>query len=571
MERYNFLLELFRNVGNFKPFGVRHAADDQVLIYELDLVRPSGSTYWTDWGGWYDNPISTALALFFDVALTQRSSYALMLANPNSFFIDGRKLYYHVPRFPWLYDRASMYLSEAEMYTTSAIDQTNPSLPVISESASGYEYYYKTTLFNPSYTMQISNIINGITLQQQYSVSLDNSDGFFDKNANEAYLNRIARLKKVTTNNPDYTDFVSVLEGLVENIKVSWERVTFTIADKFRNLDDPVCRIITTDDFPTAPTASQGKKIPIGYGDFYGVDVIQVGTSGVGEYMVLDATYLTAVNALYDSSGVALNPLNYTPNFTTGVIAVSAGNAPATADVTGRITGTPPYGNRVGDIITAEMTAAGYAYGPASTTWDYADTQPWLTASNNRVDFWFDGKSYKELLEDVLKNDMIFLIVKTDGLFTVRDWSRSYTTHNMKNHNITAISKNFRDNKYYASTVNVQWGNGYSQNDTYEVTAFNFYGKEKRLELETTLTTASEADKVSAKVARRFYRKREIVEVSLGQTTQGIELLDEIQFQDELGNNEAITINGRKFSEYSKFRVIGMNPAQDKLTLEDFE
>jgi hypothetical protein len=170
-------------------------------------------------------------------------------------------------------------------------------------------------------------------------------------------------------------------------------------------------------------------------------------------------------------------------------------------------------------------------------------------------------------------SDMVFLIQKNDGRFTLREWGKPYNSFNMKDWEITRFpAKDYSEaQKNYLSSCLIQY-NYNSQDKAYDSTllynededkAEERYSKLVRKEFKTYLTDETDAFSLGTKLSGRFSTLRETIQVGVGHDTSEINLLDTVGLE--------ININGRVFSKYSAWVVKEIDPAQDILTLENKE
>jgi len=75
------------------------------IICVMETARPASPywSYWTDWGGTYDMPDTSQILLFFDGFLHRVESAADLLSTHKSYYVEGTRVYIHLPRYPWTY------------------------------------------------------------------------------------------------------------------------------------------------------------------------------------------------------------------------------------------------------------------------------------------------------------------------------------------------------------------------------------------------------------------------------------------------------------------------------------
>lgn len=519
-------------------------------ISGIYCARPQVDTYWTDWGGGYDNPTTTNLQIFFSEFLQQVSDVNTLLNTQKSFYITGDWVYTNTTYYPWQYSTEDTETNISAGYSSAPADPLAPSNDYITDSL-GVRQQYPVRLDTPSISNKLSDPISGSALYSTFSFTLHNNDGFFDKSENTNFFNTPVFIKKTNVDNPLKEDYKTVRYGLVSNMDVNETSIKITAEDLYRTLDEEVCKTISLDDYPDAPDNSEDKDIPIAYnGPYYGIDLIEVGDN---EYLVCDPDYLASVEAVYDSDGESLE-------FTVTDGVISATDADS-CDFTAIST------YNIGEIITAEMAAKSdltYSEG----IWDLVETNAYIALANN-INLYFDGGTVKELVKMCLESDNAFLISKNDGRLTLRQWGQIYTTHVISEKLLTQFpEKSFMDRKYYASTVKVLYDfieaddkyNGAYIDDSEEVYLTETYRKSCIYEFETLLRTKAEAIDLSGRLLARFGGRNEVYKIATGYNTADVNLLDIVQLN--------MVVNGRELSDTMLWVVKEVNVTQDTLTLE---
>lgn len=516
-------------------------------IYELYIGEHKTGTYWTDWNGYYDNIVAQQVELFFGQFLRGVFDYDALYATPYTFLIDGDHVLFNVPLHPWLYDSQDAYLRSRRGYISGAPNPDNPADTRVSGEV------YSVRLKTPSFSVKLSDIIAGLVKYETFDFTLYNHDGFFDAINETNLFNTPVRIKKAWIDHPEAEDFITIREGLLDNIEMQFDEAIFSCADKFRSLDEPVCKTISADEYTITKTATIDSDLPIAYGD------VQIDLIPLTDTTFLAAEVITAVSAVYDSDGVSLA---FTFDSVTGVITELTGEADY-ADVTGITT------NRVGQIVVDLIyRKSNISYAPSD--WDTVETDPYL-ASSPFVNVVFDSGTVKEAIADVLKSDMAFLIQKHNGYFSLREWGKTYQIHNVPSWKITKTpKKTFEDAKdnYFSSCV-VKYDFSMHE-DTHlaqalyngnEAEALAQYNKSARREFETYLTSEANALELAARLSSRFTLLREELTVSVGVDTGDWNLLDSVHL--------VAVINGREFSTKGHYIIKEINPAQDQLVLEE--
>jgi len=519
-------------------------------IFKIDCSRPS-NTYWTNWGGSYDNPKTTNAQIYFTEFLMEVDSILTLLATENSLYVSGDSIYFNTTHYPWQYPADETEIDIVEGYSSAPVDPLNPSNEFI-EDTEGARVRYPVRLEIPSIVNKLSDPISGAALQSTFSFSLLNHDGAFDLTRDTNFFNTPVFIRKTNADNPKSEDYTPVRYGLVSNMDVTGESIKITAEDLFRTLDEEVCKTVTAEDYPNAPDNSLDKSIPIAYnGPYYGIDLLEVGTN---QYLVCDPDYLVSVDAVYDSDG---NSLSFTVS--DGVIfATDADSCDFTAIST----------YNIGEIITAEMAAKSeltYAEG----IWDVTETDAYLALAHN-INLYFDGGDVKSLVKKCLESDNAFLISKNDGRLTLRQWGQTYDSHTIPAWMITKFpTKSYSDRKYYGSSIKVLYDyreasdefNLAYLDDSLEKIIAEQYRKSTLYEFETLLRTEPEAQNLAGRLLSRFGGRHEIYKVYSGYDTSAVNLLDTV--------NLKLDINGRVLSENTAWIVKEVNVTQDVLTLEE--
>lgn len=525
-------------------------ANTDSIISGIYCARPETDTYWTDWGGTYDNPNTTNLQVYFSEFLQQVADVPTLLATENSFYIAGDWFYINTTYFPWQYSQEDTEVNISAGYSSAPANPLDPSNDCIVDSL-GVSQCYPVRLDIPSISNKLSDPISGSALYSTFSFTLHNNDGFFDKTENTNLFNTPVFIKKANVDNPLKEDYTTVRYGLVSNMDITEDSIKITGEDLYRTLDEEVCKTVTLADYPSAPDSSIDKDIPIAYnGPFYNIDLLEVGTN---QYLVCDPDYLDTVTAVYDSDGTSISF-----SVTDGVISATDADS---CDFTAIST------YNIGEIITAEMAGKSdltYSEG----IWDLVETDAYIALANN-INLYFDGGDVKDLVKKCLESDNAFLISKNDGRLTLRQWGQVYTTHVIPNWQLTQFpTKSFMDRKYYASTVRVLYDyreadddfNMAYIDDSKETILAEQYRKSTVYEFETLLRTEAEAIDLSGRLLDRFGGRNEVYKIASGYDTSAVNLLDIVQLD--------MTVNGRELSNTKLWIVKEVNVTQDTITLE---
>ena len=194
-----------------------------------------------------------------------------------------------------------------------------------------------------------------MTLNQGFSITLKNNDGFFDDEYALNLFNTPLYLRKAATENPKYGDFKLIRNGLVENKNTAFDGIRIGVADRLRALGEPVYDVIRRDDFPsiTVQDNALNRPIPMVFGTAR-ISPIRLtdnrpdeNTPGVAANHYMTAENATQVLGVYDRNGASLsfsfNPgtkIITVPNIIDGdgrEVRTEAAEAIATGDASNRI------------------------------------------------------------------------------------------------------------------------------------------------------------------------------------------------------------------------------------------
>jgi hypothetical protein len=515
-------------------------------VYETYLgVYPVGNTYWTDWGGWYDNPIVNQIELYIDGRFLV-SVYSLEDCCNTSYSIyddpSAGMVYFNIPKHPWLYSNIGISTRKTVSFLSGPKNPANPSDDIFNNE------HWPVRLDTPKFTVKLSDVISGLTKYSTFDFTLHNDDGYFDDLEATNFFNSPSYIKKTWKDNPIPEDFIPIRYGMVETIKIDNKAMTVSCADIFRTLEEPVSKIVR-DIFPDA-VKNRDEELPV----IYGIVEIQLIEIGTNTYVA--GENITSVSNVYNKDH---NSISYT--FSNGIITTTA--EAESALVIGNTNN--KIGQIVVDVIT-QKTKITYV----SSFWDLTETNDYVNNSP-AVNIAFTGDSVREAVKDALGSDTVFLIQKNNGRFTLRQWGKQYNNFVIAKECITQFpTKNYADaQKNYFSSCTIQYNYNFNTEE-YSVLLFRnneeaadgLYNKIIRKDFETYLTNNTDALNLAKKLSNRFTTLRETIQLAVGFDTSEINLLDTIEIE--------LNINGRVFSKVNKWVVKEIDPAQDVLTLEPF-
>jgi hypothetical protein len=583
-------------------------------VYQLTMAPPLASSYWTDWEGSYDVYVGTQIELYYGRFLDHVPNIDEVKARPFTLFIDDdddRTVYINLPIHPWLYPGYAAEGENVVPFLSSALDPGNPSRNSVRSVNAGVR------LEAPNFTVKLSENISGITLNQGFSLNFHNNDGYFDDDTKWDLFNTPVHVRKAVAENPSYEDFREIRGGYAESTRTTFDGFSITVSDKLRSLSDPVCGIIRQEDFAplTLSEDARGKSIPVIYGQKK-IKLIKLDDSN--HYFA--AEYSSAVNAVYDKDGNTL-PDTFDPStriisfdysavtgvynkdgnnvqftYTDGILrtVMSGGKYPDIDYITDssgyRIpykydkgTGIITYAaadsaivtgyteNRIGEILKDLITRkTSVAF--TSSNWNLEELDIY-TGISPPVNIVFSSGDVKTAVQDTVKSDMAYFIQQADGRFTIRKWGELYSLHELDTWQITKEPE--KDYDYaqdnYFSSCTVKYNK--TDNDVFDTLFFDEmenaaedqYRKRHFKEYDTDLVNPGDALSLARLLGDRFTVMRQRIQIAAGADTSGMELMDSVIFGDV---HDPFMINGREFSKENMFVIVGINPAQDILTLE---
>ena len=544
------------------------------VIYEIDISDHPTSGYWLDWGGYFNSFMGTRIMLYYGDFLSVVDGMTDLRNTLNSLFISGRTAFMHLPMHPWLFPDYSTSFERVIPFLSNALNPDDPSNNVIRETRA------EVRLEAPNFAVKLSDNIAGVTLNQGFSITLKNDDGFFDDEYSLNLFNTPLYLKKAAAENPKYDDFKPIRDGLVENKSTSFDGMRISVADRFRALGDPVYDVTRRADFPDLAVrdGALNRPIPIVFGTAR-IRLIKLtdnrpddGTPGVAANHYMTAENAAGINAVFDRDG---NRLDFVFNRDTKIIEVRNVveddreiRVEATeALVTGN-GGDGVNGNRIGHVIRWLFeNKAGVVFN--ETNFNANEYDAYANASFP-INMALTGGTIRGAIEAALRNDMAFLVQQTDGRFTLRSYAgrNAYPSHTIPAWTVTQKpDKDYggaRDNWFNSCIVEWVDDDGERISELYDARAQEAerrYRRRARRVFETDLTTAADARTLAGVLSDRYANMRQVIRLSVGVNTADFELLDRVRVD--------LNINGRRFSRSTDFIITAINHSQDILTLED--
>jgi hypothetical protein len=543
-----FLAEIMSRFDGEIHFTPSNGIARQNNVYELDINPHPKNTYWTDWGGIYDNFTAKQIELYFGQFLRKVSLLYDMLSQPFSLFINENFfVYVNLPEHPWLYADYETGAGYDIQLLSAALNPDKPSDNHLLGSNA------PVRLSVPDFTVKLSDNISGVVLNQDFRVALYNDDGYFDDEKKLNIFNTPLYLKKAVKDNPVYQDFKTIKVGLIESAVTAFDSFEINASDRLRGMDSPMCLTVGETHFLHNITDDKilGKNIPVVYGRK------EVELLKLDETQYLAAEYISGLIGLYDSDGAPLRNYSYDP--LTSIITSS--REAKTAVIIGYAD------NRIGQIIKDLIERrAGIRYSGMNWNTDEAD---YYINSSARVNVAINSGDVKSAVQNILKNDMAFLIQQNDGRFTLRKYGVEYPLREIRRWLITkkpektwvtaqenyfsscVINYDFTDKETFSSLL-------YSDNES---EAERVYRRKVRKTFDTNLAETKDALTLAKLLAGRYSTIKQTVKVSVGADVSGYELLDTVIMP--------LGVNGRAFGNAATFIIKEINPAQDVLTLEE--
>jgi len=508
-----YIVQLFEDLRWSPVYST--AAPLAANIYYFSISDYPDDSYWLDWGGEYDNVIDSQIIIYFGGFLSEVSTLQELQDTQNSFYFDSINLIYiNVPVAPWLYDNiySTVYGSLNSTFASSAKNVNNPSDQKYGNT------YAETRLKIPSITNQIGDVISGIVQYNQFSVSLDNSDGYFDGFDVTRFFNSPIVIRKTTTDAQTIPDHDVIRRGIVNDISPGFGEITISASDNIYQFIRPVCRSLLVIDYPDAPESSLNKPIPIGWGTLLGINPIEVDRDTADppewiDYLAIDPLYIVSVEDV-DKDGQSL-AFTFTPE--TGIIRVTELDDSGRVIEAGTMSVTGRSPNTIGDIIkdiVTDIESVDYN----SVLWDTTETDYYISISPE-IGLYINGGTTRDVIASALASDNAYLIQKNNGQLTIRRWGESYNTQTIASWLITqnpekSFSQAFN---YFMSSARVlykhRWESGrYSAaylDETMEAELSLEWKRSYLAEFKTDILIEADAQDLAERLLARFGTPKE--------------------------------------------------------------
>ena len=514
-------------------------------VYELDISPYPDESYWIDWGGYYDNFTGTQLEIYYEQYLNRTQTVEDLLITPFSIYLrDDFTALINIPMHPWLYPDYATEIDSSIPFLSSTINPDNPSANILR----GVNALIKFE--TPSFDVKLSEAINGIVLNQSFNVTFFNNDSYFDDNIFWNLLNRPLHLKKATAENPSYNDFKTIRTGLVDNTATTFDNLHINVSDRLRTMEEPACKLITQSKFPALSIENNlNKSIPIVYGK------MKVRLLQLNETHYVAAEYITEILDVIDRDG---NSVDF--DFSRSTNTITSDNDAAYALIVGYTN------NNIGSIVT-DLISRRTDIPFTNANWNMNEVNQYIENSS-QVNILISRGNVRRAIQDVLRNDMTYLIQQMDGRLTLRRYGIEYTTHTIPSWLVTKIPKKInnsaQDNFFSSCIINYNFSGDEYDSYLYDERAGlaeNTYKRRITRSFNTDLTNQQDARKLAQLLANRFTTVKQTIRLAVGVDTSDYELLDYVEVD--------LTINNREFNKPGKYFVKEINPAQDTLLLEE--
>ena len=544
-----FLAELSKRSESL-VYPTPYAFNKDFNLYYLDINKHPTSSYWLDWGGYYDNFSGHLIELYYSQFLQRVYSESQVQSIPFSLYINDRIVIFNIPKHPWLYPEHEMSGENVIQFLSTALNPDNPSNNLLEHEQTHIR------LEVPNFTVKLSDNIAGVTLNQGFSISLFNDDGYFDDDEEWNLFNTPLYVKKAVVENPSFPDFKTIRNGLVENVSVAFNNIQINVSDTLRSLNEPVCNAITQGMFPginITNAQALGKLLPVVYGQKR-IKLLKLNDT---QYAVAEGA--STVSSVRDNSGniISNSLFNYNPSTNILTSTVDIDSALVHGYSNNRI------GRVIQDIITRKTRIQ-----INDSSFNIAELNSYTNASAF-INIAFSSGDVRKAIQAVLKNDLAFFIQQTDGRFTIRKYGNTYTTHTIPAWAITQKpSKDWssaQENYFSSCIINYNYTddtayNSYLFNER-EAEAESDYRKIVRKSFDTDLITQTEANRLAVLLSNRYTKLKKTLRVSVGIDASSFQLMDTV--------NLDLKINGRQFSKVKRFYIKEINHSHDILTLEE--
>ena len=357
-------------------------------------------------------------------------------------------------------------------------------------------------LIPPSFNRKLSDVINGVYLNQGFSLTLINNDGYFDNDKKNYsnfpetnYFGADVRLYKTNKINPEYSDFNLIGKGVIINTITTFNDFIIEVADDLKSLNNDFSKPISelNISFPYYTYHSffgaggmidntLKDNIPYVYGTSL-IELKHLTTNAILNYLLsnailqpqwIDASFeiyflannIQEILAIYNSKGEQLDFLQYWENYTANnsrlkildnrqnmcVIYRKYDNWPINPSPPELIEqdkqpafalvkgGPSNIGEVIKDILYTRQNISYNNYFFNVKEYDL------FIAQTHNISTVISSGSIKQVINNVIKNDNAFFIQQPDGRLTIRRYDLDYNEKTINNKYLTKIeNKSFND------------------------------------------------------------------------------------------------------------------------------
>lgn len=225
--------------------------------------------------------------------------------------------------------------------------------------------------------------------------------------------------------------------------------------------------------------------------------------------------------------------------------------------------------NRIGAIIKDIVLKKTYIpWG--LTNWNINEIETYISSSP-RINIIISSGDVKKAIQEVLKSDMSYFIQQTDGRFTIRKYGAKYQEHLIPTWAITKKPEKAytKATENYFSSCIINYN--YTDNENYNSYLYNELENKAEFTYNKKVTKTFETNLINindVKKLAELLSKRYITMKQSIKLGLGIDTSN-IELLDTVVIN--LNLNDRKFSNVNRFIVKSINPAQDILELEEIE
>ena len=487
----------------------------------------------TGQSGIFDRPVDIQSVKVDSVAYTKDTSRANVVEANKSFFYDKNttRLYVHFDNF----DKPSL--------STVIIGQL---LGLSNRAININDIYYEPLLEGvPTISKKKDSLYFGIVSYDGGNYTFNNVGKEFDR-ITDSFIFGQSVATKYAGNTEAYADYRTINKGYLERLQLNYETAGMDIIDNRKQLSRKIPNTYfdqTT--YPDIKDRNVGKPIPLAWGAVDNVPIISTNEdkSGSGNYEFLIAevtdhtTGITKIVQIY-VDGIATtwanaSLSNATFELTTGLY--KAGQK-VTGDIQGFKLGSTMDDNAL-DVIENIMST----YQSIAFTSDNFNTTEWDANKSSQKDVGIFLNKEKELIdviENVAESNFATFLIHDDGRYTWRVFNKNSTSiRTIEKEEFLSQPELDYDGNEFLTSVNIKykqdWANKdfASYNNTIsESTIFDQYSKYQTREIETVLTSDTDAFSLSTKLMDYMKNVPSIISIETGIQNIDLEIGNTVNF-----------------------------------------